>query len=63
MHDLKGFFQDERGAVSVEWVAVTFALMVGSIWFAYTLMAGGVAPVREEVNRDFNRVTIQPDGN
>lgn len=61
MFDSIGFFREERGAVSVEWVAVTFALMVVGIWFAYTVMSGGIAPVREQVNSDFNRVQIQPD--
>lgn len=62
MIDRVGFLAEESGAVSVEWVAVTLALMVAGIFFVYQLMAGGVAPVRQQVNSDFNRVQIQPDG-
>jgi len=60
--ELRGFVSGDRGAVSVEWIAVTAALMTVGVFVAYELMSGGVAPIREQVNNDFNRVQIQPKG-
>ncbi|MEL6218387.1 MAG: hypothetical protein AAFR79_07960 [Pseudomonadota bacterium] len=60
--ELRGFVSGDRGAVSVEWIAVTAALMTVGVFVAYELMSGGVAPIREQVNNDFNRVQIQPEG-
>ncbi|MEM9145456.1 MAG: hypothetical protein AAGC57_04595 [Pseudomonadota bacterium] len=56
------FLREESGVVSVEWLAVTGVLMVAGIVVVYELMSGGVAPIRQEVNSDFNRVQIQPTG-
>lgn len=50
------FMTAERGAVSVEWVAVTAVLMVASIGLAYSLFSGGLTPIQEKTNSDFNRV-------
>ncbi|WP_285671723.1 hypothetical protein [Paralimibaculum aggregatum] len=45
----------EDGAVSVEWVAATAALIVVSSFMGYYLFFG-INEIREENNTDFNRV-------
>ncbi len=61
MGKLVSYLGGERGAVSVEWIAVTFALIVVTSYLVYALSAGGLNPVREELNQDLDRVRITPD--
>jgi len=61
MRRIRRFLRARDGAVTVEWVAVTFALLAGAAFVVYELSAGGLNPVREELNSDLDRVRITPD--
>ncbi len=61
MRRIRRFWRARDGAVTAEWVAVTFALLAGAAFVVYELSAGGLNPVREELNSDLDRVRITPD--
>ncbi len=58
MRWLRGFVTEERGSLSVEWVAVTAALILVAGLVTHSLFAGGVNAIGEENATDFNRVQV-----
>ena len=51
----KRFAQDEAGLVTVEWVSIAAAVVVGGIAIAY-LVLGGLNPVATQISSTLNGV-------
>jgi len=52
------FAADECGAITVDWVMLTSALLTSAILVTFALLNGGVAPMVADVNQDLAGVSV-----
>lgn len=52
------FASDDSGAITIDWVTLTSALLVSAILVTFALLNGGVAPLVADVNQDLEGVSI-----
>lgn len=52
------FASDDSGAITIDWVTLTSALLVCAILVTFALLNGGVAPLVADVNQDLEGVSI-----
>lgn len=47
---LNGYIRDERGTVTIDWVALTAGVLLVGITVVYSLFGGGVADFTRDLN-------------
>ena len=55
------FLNDEAGAVTIDWVALTAGILLLGIMVVYAIFNNGVSPLVSKVNNTLSNVTVDVD--
>ena len=55
------FLNDEAGAVTIDWVALTAGILLLGIMVVYAIFNQGVSPLVSKVNSTLGNVTVNVD--
>lgn len=55
---IKSFLNDETGAVTIDWVALTAGILLLGIAVVYAIFSGGVTPLVTNINETLSTASL-----